>query len=432
MLNRDDALALDATDPLSHWRDEFVIADQTLVYLDGSSLGMMPRRTVARLQRVLHDEWAAGLIRSWDDWLDLSQRVGDRLALLVGARRGEVVVHDSTTVNLYQLVDAACALRPDRRVIAIDATDFPTDRYVVDGIASARGLQVRGDFDRLDDVAVMVRSVVDYRTAAVTDVAGETARAHAAGAIALWDLSHAAGVLAIDLTAAGVQLAVGCTYKYLNGGPGSPAFSFVARELQPTLPQPIWGWFAQADQFEMGATFAPQPDIRRVLLGTPSILALAAAEEGVGLAVDAGIESIESKARAITGFALGALRSVRPFVVHPSRSCGPRWSCGCLSSRRPPPGNRARRARCDHRLPQPRHRARRLFAPDDSLHRRVRRVEPVARHGSAVVGVLVDAWLGRVVVASGVFRGSQVALNNSTGLVCRAQRGVSSTLVART
>ncbi|MGZ4679071.1 MAG: kynureninase/PvdN C-terminal domain-containing protein [Ilumatobacteraceae bacterium] len=304
MLTRDDALALDAADPVSSWRDEFVIADQALVYLDGSSLGMMPRRTVTRLEHVLHDEWAAGLIRSWDDWLDLSQRVGDRLAPLIGARRGEVVVHDSTTVNLFQLVDAACALRPDRRVIAIDATDFPTDRYVVDGIANARGLQVSGGFDRLDDVAVMVRSVVDYRTASVADVAGETARAHAAGAIALWDLSHAVGVLAVDLTAAGVQLAVGCTYKYLNGGPGSPAFSFVARDLQPTLPQPIWGWFAQADQFEMGDTFTPQPDIRRVLLGTPSILALAAAEEGIGLAVDAGIESIQSKARAITGFAL--------------------------------------------------------------------------------------------------------------------------------
>jgi kynureninase len=304
MLTRDHALALDAADPLAPWRDEFVINDQSLVYLDGSSLGMMPRRTVARLQHVMEAEWANGLIRSWGDWLGLSQRVGDRLAPLIGALPGEVVVHDSTTINLYQLVDAACALRADRRVIAIDAADFPTDRYVVDGIASARGMQVRGDFDRLDDVAVMVRSVVDYRTAAVTDVAGETARAHAAGAIALWDLSHAAGVVAIDLTAAGVQLAVGCTYKYLNGGPGSPAFSFVARDLQPTLPQPIWGWFAQADQFEMGPTFAPQHDIRRVLLGTPSILALAAAEEGITLSAEAGIDSIQSKAWAITGFAL--------------------------------------------------------------------------------------------------------------------------------
>src|SRR6185295_18913934 len=213
--------------------------------------------------------------------IDLPLRVGDRLAPLIGAAPGEVVVHDSTTVNIYQLVDAACALRPDRRVIAISSADFPTDRYVVAGIAKARDLQVRDSFDDLSDVAVMVRSVVDYRTAEIADVAGETARAKAAGAIALWDLSHAVGLLAVDLRAAGVEVAVGCTYKYLNGGPGSPAFSYVARHLQATLPQPIWGWFAQAEQFEMGPTFTPHPDIRRLLLGTPSILAIAAAEEGI-------------------------------------------------------------------------------------------------------------------------------------------------------
>ena len=157
---------------------------------------------------------------------------------------------------------------------------------------------------RLEEVAVVVRSVVDYRTAEIADVAGETARAAAAGAIALWDLSHAAGVLAIDLGAAGVQMAVGCTYKYLNGGPGAPAFSYVATGLQATLPQPIWGWFAQTDQFDMGSPFVPQPDIRRVLLGTPSILALAAADEGIAVSVEAGIEAIAAKARSLTGFGL--------------------------------------------------------------------------------------------------------------------------------
>jgi kynureninase len=303
-LTREHALSLDAEDPLSRWRDEFVIPDKSLVYLDGNSLGMLPHRTVKRLASLINDEWAAGLIRSWDQWVDLPQRVGDRLAPLIGATPGEVIVHDSTTVNLYQLVDAACALRPDRRAIAIRPDDFPTDRYVVDGIAQARGLQVRHDFDRLDDVAVIVRSVVDYRTAEVADVPVESERARAAGALALWDLSHTAGVLPIDLAAAGVQLAVGCTYKYLNGGPGAPAFSYVARGLHATLPQPIWGWFAQADQFEMGAAFTPQPDIRRLLLGTPSILALAAAEEGIALTVEAGIESISVKARALTGFGL--------------------------------------------------------------------------------------------------------------------------------
>ncbi|HEX2783039.1 MAG TPA: hypothetical protein VHN36_05605, partial [Ilumatobacteraceae bacterium] len=245
MPTRADALVLDEADPLSTWRDQFVIADPALVYLDGNSLGMMPKRTIDRIERVLRDEWAAGLVRSWDHWVDLPQKVGDRLAPLIGARPGEVVVHDSTTVNIYQLVDAACALNPERRVIAIGPADFPTDRYVVAGIAAARGLQVRDDFERLDDVAVMVRSVVDYRTAELADVVGETARASAAGAIVLWDLSHAAGVVPVDLAAAGVQFAVGCTYKYLNGGPGSPAFSYVAHELQATMPQPIWGWFAQ-------------------------------------------------------------------------------------------------------------------------------------------------------------------------------------------
>jgi kynureninase len=304
MPNRFDALALDHADPLSAWRDEFVVADDTLVYLDGNSLGMTPRRTIARLERVVRDEWASGLIGSWSQWLDLPQRVGDRLAPLIGAEPGEVAVHDSTTVNLYQLVDAACALRPDRDVIAISATEFPTDRYVVAGIAEARGLAVSDDFDRLDEVAVVVRSVVDYRTAEIADVAGETARADAAGAIALWDLSHAAGVLVIDLGAAGVQMAVGCTYKYLNGGPGAPAFSYVATGLQAALPQPIWGWFAQTDQFDMGSPFVPQPDIRRVLLGTPSILALAAADEGIAVSVEAGIEAIAAKARLLTGFGL--------------------------------------------------------------------------------------------------------------------------------
>ena len=304
MLTRDDARALDEADPLRRWRDEFVAPDPFLVYLDGNSLGRMPHRTMSRLLSVLNDEWMTGLVRSWDHWIDLPVRVGDRLAPLIGAAPGEVVVHDSTTVDIYQLVEAACALRPDRRVIAISSDDFPTDRYVVAGIAKARGLQVRDNFDDLGDVAVMVRSVVDYRTAEVADVAAETARASASGTIALWDLSHAVGLLAIDLGAAGVELAVGCTYKYLNGGPGSPAFSYVARHLQATLPQPIWGWFAQADQFDMGPTFTPQPDIRRLLLGTPSILALAAAEEGIAVTVEAGIEAIAAKARDLTGFGL--------------------------------------------------------------------------------------------------------------------------------
>jgi kynureninase len=306
---RERALALDAIDPLAAWRDQFDLtapglAGRDLIYLDGNSLGRTPLRTIERLDAVVRGEWARDLIRSWDHWLDLPQRVGDRLAPLIGAADGEVAVHDSTSVNLYQLVHGALALRPDRAVIAIDAHDFPSDRYIVDGIAAATGRTVRHGFDRLDDVALVVRSMVDYRTAEVVDIAAETARATAAGALVVWDLSHAAGVLAVDLHGAGAQLAVGCTYKFLNGGPGAPAFTYVARELQAELTQPIWGWFSQRDQFAMGPEYQPRPDIGRMLIGTPSILALAAADAGISVSADAGIDAIAAKAAALTGFGI--------------------------------------------------------------------------------------------------------------------------------
>jgi kynureninase len=304
VITRDDALVLDRADPLASYRDHFVIPDDSVVYLDGNSLGRTPHATVERVTRVMEHEWAGDLIQSWDHWVHLPVQIGDRLAPLIGAQAGEVAVHDSTTVNLYQAVQAAIALQPDRRVIAVDAHDFPTDRYVVDGIAARTGHEVRHGFDRLDDVAVVLRSLVDYRTAEVADIVAETARADAAGAITIWDLSHAAGVLAVDLGAAGVRLAVGCTYKFLNGGPGAPAFSYVRRDLQAILPQPIWGWWAQADMFAMGATFTPQPDIRRVLLGTASVLSLVAAEEGIALSAEAGIDAIHHKAVQLTRFGL--------------------------------------------------------------------------------------------------------------------------------
>ncbi|MEZ5224255.1 MAG: aminotransferase class V-fold PLP-dependent enzyme [Ilumatobacteraceae bacterium] len=302
--SRDHALALDAADPLARFRDEFVVPDPTVIYLDGNSLGRTPLRTLAALDRVVRDDWATRLIRSWDHWLDMPQRVGDLLAPLIGAGPGEVVVHDSTTVNLYQLLHGAAAMRADRPVLAVDEHDFPSDRYVVDGVAGATGRTVRHGFDRLDDVAVVVRSVVDYRTAEVVDVAAETARAHAAGALVVWDLSHAAGVLAVDLRGAGAQLAVGCTYKFLNGGPGSPAFSYVSSELHGVIGQPIWGWFSQRDQFAMGPVYEPRADIGRMLIGTPSILALTAAEAGISLTAEAGIDAVQAKARTLTGYAI--------------------------------------------------------------------------------------------------------------------------------
>lgn len=304
MITRDDALALDAADPLAHFRDRFHIPNPDVVYLDGNSLGMPPKRTLERITEIYEQDWATGLIRSWDHWVDMPQRVGDVLAPLIGAHPGEVVLHDTTTLNVYQLVHAAIGLNPGRSVIAISEDDFPTDRYVVDGIAEALGYTVRHGFDRLDDVAVCVRSVIDYRTAELADVAAETARAREAGAVVVWDLSHAVGAIDIDLHSCGAQLAVGCSYKFLNGGPGAPAWSFVAKELQGTIRQPIWGWFATTDQFAMGPAFEPRPDIARLLLGTPTIMALAAAEVGISLSAEAGMPAIHAKGSALTGFAL--------------------------------------------------------------------------------------------------------------------------------
>jgi kynureninase len=303
VITRDQACGLDAADELGDWREQFVVPDE-LVYLDGNSLGMAPKAALDRLAGVAAGEWAHGLIRSWEHWLDLPARTGDRLAPIVGAPSGSVVVHDSTTVNLYQLVHAALAMRPERPVIAVDPADFPTDRYVVAGIARSTGAALRPGFEALEGVGVVVRSLVDYRTAELVDLRAETARAVEAGAVVVWDLCHAAGAVEVDLTGAGVELAVGCTYKFLHGGPGAPAWAYVAPGLQATLEQPMWGWFAQTEQFAMGDRFDPYPDIRRLLLGTPGILGMAAAEVGIGLVADAGMRAIAAKGRALTGFAL--------------------------------------------------------------------------------------------------------------------------------
>jgi kynureninase len=305
MIERSDALQLDAADVLAAWRDEFVIADPSVIYLDGNSLGRTPKRTVAALSRVI-DEWAHDLITSWWEhgWLHLALTVGDELAPLLGAAPGEVAVHESTTVALFQQINVALDLVPGRRVLAVADEDFPTDRYVVEGVARLRDLEVRRGLADLRGVDVVVRSLVDYRTADVADLAGETARAAEAGATTIWDLSHAAGVLELDLPAAGVVLAVGCTYKFLNGGPGAPAFVYVAGRIQDRVTQPIWGWFGQSDQFAMERSFDPRPGVGRMLNGTPPVLGLTAAREGIAVTVDAGIAAIAAKARALTGFCI--------------------------------------------------------------------------------------------------------------------------------
>lgn len=300
----EEAAALDRSDPLAEWRDDFVIPDPELAYLDGNSLGMPTKRAFERVDQVMREDWAVGLIESWDHWLDRPQQVGDQLGPLIGADPGEVVVHDSTSVNLYQLISAAIGLRPERRVLAVDPNDFPTDRYIVESIAAARSMDVRAGFDRLDDVAVAVRSMVDYRTAEIVDVRTEAARARAAGAVVVWDLSHAAGLLPVRVHEVGIELAVGCTYKFLNGGPGAPAFTFVRDDLIEQLDEPFHGWFAQTDQFAMGDTFTPRPDIGRFRIGTPSILSLVAAQAGIEVSAAAGIEAIRAKSIELGRFGL--------------------------------------------------------------------------------------------------------------------------------
>jgi kynureninase len=317
--DRDHARALDDTDPLADIRRRFVVDDPELVYLDGNSLGRLPAITVERVAAAVRTEWGGELIRAWDHWLDLPLRIGERIgAALVGARPGEIVVSDSTTVNLYKLASAALDARAGRGTIVIPRDDFPTDRYVIEGLARARGLTIRwlrpddvtgptSDDVAValdDDVALVVLSHVHYRSAAIAEMEAITALAHAAGALILWDLSHTIGSVPVDLERAGADLAVGCTYKYLDGGPGGPAWLYVRTAHQGTLRNPIQGWFAQRDQFAMGPTFEPTSGIRAWLTGTPAVLALAAVETGVDLVAEVGMTAIRAKGIALTEYAI--------------------------------------------------------------------------------------------------------------------------------
>jgi kynureninase len=320
-----DPRPLDSADPLASFRDRFVMGDPSIVYLDGNSLGRLPRATADRIARVVGEEWGGELVRGWDHWIDEPLRVGDRLAAsILGARPGEVVIGDSTTVNFYKLAFAALEARPDRRVVVTDRANFPTDRYVLEGLARQRGLEiewlepdpvegpqpadVEAAMARHDgSVALVTLSHVNYRSAAIADLAAITAVAHAAGAYVLWDLSHSAGSVEVDLERSGADLAVGCTYKYLNGGPGSPAWLYVRASLQASLRTPIQGWFGQRDQFAMGQGYDPEPGIRGWLAGTPGMLGLAAADEGIRLVAEAGIAAIRAKGIALTDYAIALL-----------------------------------------------------------------------------------------------------------------------------
>jgi kynureninase len=316
-LERSYAEELDAADPLARFRDRFVRDIPAPIYLDGNSLGPLPRATRDRIAEVVAQEWGSGLVRSWHGWIDLPGQVGDFLGEhLIGAAPGQVAVCDSTTVNLYKLACAALDARPGRTVIVTDDDNFPTDRYVLQGIAEQRGGELRmvgTDMDQGIDAgalrdavdsstALVSLSHVAYRSGALADMATITDIVHEAGALALWDLCHSVGAVPVELDATGADLAVGCTYKYLNAGPGAPAFLYVRRDLQPALRQPVWGWFGQRDQFEMGPAYDPAPGIGQFLTGSPQIIGTVAVQEGARLLAEAGMGRLRVKGLALTEY----------------------------------------------------------------------------------------------------------------------------------
>ncbi len=307
MATLDAARARDAADPLAPMRARFALPAGK-IYLDGNSLGVLPQRTMARMERVVTREWGQDLIGSWNahDWIGAPLRIGDRIAPLIGAAAGEVAVADSTSANLFKLLAAAIAARPGRRTILSEPGNFPTDLYVASGVADFMGATLKTvPADRIveaidDDVAVVLLTHVHYKTARRLDMATITAAAHAAGALTLWDLSHSVGAVPVDLNDAGADLAVGCGYKYLNGGPGAPAFLFVAGRHHARLRSPLSGWMGHSTPFAFDDGYDPAPGIARFLCGTPPILGLAALEEGLALFEEVDFTAVTAKSVALS------------------------------------------------------------------------------------------------------------------------------------
>jgi kynureninase len=305
-LTRTDFSDLDAKDTLAQWRGEFSLPPG-VIYLDGNSLGALPKVTLARMQDVIAREWGEDLIKSWNtaDWINAPSRAGDKIASLIGANPGEVVAADSTSVNLFKLAAAAVVMRPGRHKIITEPGNFPTDLYVLQGLKDYLGPdyilevatreKIPAAIDK--DTAVVVLTHVHYKTGLMFDMAAITRRAHEAGALMLWDLSHSAGALPVDLNGSDADLAVGCGYKYLNGGPGAPAFLFVAKRHQEAIKPPLSGWMGHAAPFAFSDEYTPAPGIRRNLCGTPSILGLAALETSLDLMVRVDMAELRKKSQ---------------------------------------------------------------------------------------------------------------------------------------
>ncbi|BCY14044.1 kynureninase [Actinoplanes sp. L3-i22] len=346
------AADLDAADPLAAYRDRFLPAPSVVSYLDGNSLGRPLAATADLLDDFVRDQWGGRLIRGWTDgWLDWPLTLGDRLgAVALGAAPGQTVVADSTTVLLYKLARAAVDARPGRRKVILDTDNFPTDRYVLEGIAAERGLtlvwistdpaagvladQLREVLD--EDTALVLFSHVAYRSGWLADVPEINRIAHQAGALTLWDLCHSAGSVPIRLDEWGVDLAVGCSYKYLNGGPGAPAFAYLRHELQDSVRQPIQGWMGHRAAFEMGPGYEPAPGIRALLSGTPPILGMVPMHANLDLLAEAGIDAVRTKSLLLTGFILDfADERLAPLDVTVAGPRDPARRGGHVTLRRP-------------------------------------------------------------------------------------------------
>ncbi|MFN3979727.1 MAG: kynureninase [Caldilinea sp.] len=306
------AHALDATDPLAHFRARFANPEPDLIYLDGNSLGRLPHDTTALVHDLVERQWGGRLIRSWNEgWFTLPERVGGKLAQLVGAQSDEVIVADSTSVNLFKLAVAALRQQRGRTRILTDDLNFPSDVYILQGIVemldAGHRLEiirsedgVHGPVEALlaaldEDVALVVLSHTVFKSGYLYDMAAVTAAIHAAGALVLWDLSHSVGSVPVELNAAHADLAIGCTYKYVNGGPGAPAFLYVRRDLQPLLRNPISGWMGQHNPFDFTLNYVAEPGLRHFLTGTPAVLSLALVEPGVDLLLEAGMNALRAK-----------------------------------------------------------------------------------------------------------------------------------------
>ncbi len=307
-ISRETLAAADAADPLAGFRDEFDLPENIL-YFDGNSLGPLPRGTAARMEQAITQEWGRDLIGSWNshDWINLPSRVGDKIARCIGAAPGEVVAADSTSVNLFKLLMAALRLRPGRKTILTETGNFPTDLYVAQGVCDLLGdghelRRVPGDEITAsidDDVALVLVTHVNYQTGAMHSLVDITQAAHDAGALMLWDLSHSAGAVPVVLNLVDADFAVGCGYKFLNGGPGAPAFLFVASRLQDDIAPPLSGWMGHEAPFEFADDYRPAPGITRNLCGTPSVLGLTALEAGLDLFLTADMMEIRRKSLAL-------------------------------------------------------------------------------------------------------------------------------------